>query len=199
MNLGWLVFSGVGFLIAAFSIVAARRPDIPPWEARVFRAVNGLPGWLYWILWLPMQLGNLVVGTVLGLVAARRTHEWAVAIGVILAMVLKLVTERVVRHEMKDFLAVRERPGTSEPGAILRGSDVPSSGPSFPSGHVILVAALATVVAPTLSGVVVGGPFLLILLVMVGRVYVGAHNPLDVTAGLGTGLLLGGVIAAFVG
>jgi undecaprenyl-diphosphatase len=76
---------------------------------------------------------------------------------------------------------------------------VPSSGPSFPSGHVILVAALATVVAPTLSGVVVGGPFLLILLVMVGRVYVGAHNPLDVTAGLGTGLLLGGVIAAFVG
>jgi undecaprenyl-diphosphatase len=165
----------------------------------VFRAVNGLPGWLYWILWLPMQLGNLVVGTVLGLVAARRTHEWAVAIGVILAMVLKLVTERVVRHEMRDFLAVRERPGTSEPGAILRGSDVPSSGPSFPSGHVILVAALATVVAPTLSGVVVGGPFLLIVLVMVGRVYVGAHNPLDVTAGLGTGLLLGGVIAAFVG
>ncbi|HEY7071805.1 MAG TPA: phosphatase PAP2 family protein [Acidimicrobiales bacterium] len=165
----------------------------------MFRAVNGLPDWLYWILWVPMQLGNLVVGTVVGLIAARRTHEWAVAIGVILAMVLKLVTERVVRHEMKDYLAVRERPGTSQPGAILRGSDVPSQGPSFPSGHVILVAALATVVAPTLSGVVVGGPFLLILLVMVGRVYVGAHNPLDVTAGLGTGLLLGGVIAAFVG
>jgi hypothetical protein len=30
------------------------------------------------------------------------------------------------------------------------------------------------------------------------RVYVGAHNPLDVTAGLGAGLLLGGVVAAFV-
>jgi membrane-associated phospholipid phosphatase len=29
-------------------------------------------------------------------------------------------------------------------------------------------------------------------------VYVGAHNPLDVTAGLGTGLLLGGVLATIV-
>jgi undecaprenyl-diphosphatase len=199
MNLGWLVFSGVGFLIAAFSIVAARRPDIPPWEVRVFRAVNGLPGWLYWILWLPMQLGNLVVGTLLGLVAAAWAREWAVAIGVVLAMVLKLVTERVVRHEMRDFLAVRERPGTSQPDAILRGGDVPAQGPSFPSGHVILVAAIATVVAPTLPGVLVGGPFLLIVLVMLGRIYVGAHNPLDVTAGLGAGLLLGGVIATFVG
>jgi membrane-associated phospholipid phosphatase len=34
---------------------------------------------------------------------------------------------------------------------------------------------------------------------MGGRVYVGAHNPLDVTAGLGAGLLLGGLVAAFVG
>jgi membrane-associated phospholipid phosphatase len=41
-------------------------------------------------------------------------------------------------------------------------------------------------------------PFVLAAGVMVGRVFVGAHNPLDVTAGLGLGLLLGGVAAAFV-
>jgi membrane-associated phospholipid phosphatase len=41
-------------------------------------------------------------------------------------------------------------------------------------------------------------PFLLTALVMVGRVYVGAHNPLDATAGLGAGLLLGGLVAAIV-
>ncbi len=40
-------------------------------------------------------------------------------------------------------------------------------------------------------------PCVLTVLVMVGRVYVGAHNPLDVTAGLGVGLLLGGVLATF--
>jgi undecaprenyl-diphosphatase len=198
MNFGWLAFTGIGLAIAVASIAAARRSDIPGWEVRVFRAVNGLPGWLYWVLWVPMQLGNLVVGTLLGLLTAWATGEVAVAVGVVLAAVLKLVTERVVRHEMRDYLAVRERPGTSQPGAILRG-DVPSHGPSFPSGHVILVSAIGTVVAPTLSATVVGGPFLLTLLVMLGRVYVGAHNPLDVTAGLGAGLLLGGVIAAFVG
>ena len=199
MNISWLVFTGVGLVIAACSIGAARRPDIAPWEMRVFRAINGLPGWLYWVLWPPMQLGNLVVGTLLGLATAWVTGEAAVAVGVVLAMVLKLVTERVVRREMKAYLAVRERPGSSQPGAVLRGKDVPTHGPSFPSGHVILVAAIGTVVAPTLPGVVVGGPFLLTVLVMLGRVYVGAHNPLDVTAGLGAGLLLGGVIAAFVG
>ena len=31
--------------------------------------------------------------------------------------------------------------------------------------------------------------------VMIGRVYVGTHNPLDVTAGLGAGLIPGGILA----
>jgi membrane-associated phospholipid phosphatase len=165
---------------------------------RVFHAINGLPGWLYWILWPPMQLGNLVVGTLVGLVIAWVAGELAVAVGVILAMVLKLVTERIVRREMKVHLAVRERPGSSQDGAVLRG-DVPAEGPSFPSGHVILVAAIGCVVAPTLPAAWVWVPFLVTVVVMVGRVYVGAHNPLDVTTGLGAGLLLGGLVAGFVG
>ena len=104
-----------------------------------------------------MQLGNLVVGTAAGLVVALVDRDLTVAIGVILAMALKLVIERIVRREMADYLAVRQRPG-HEPG---RGDparrDVPSSGPSFPSGHVILVAAVGAVVAPDASGRVVVG------------------------------------------
>jgi membrane-associated phospholipid phosphatase len=199
MRLAWLAASGVGLAIAAASIGAARRRDIPPWEMRVFHAVNGLPEWLYWILWLPMQLGNLVVGTLVGLVIAWVAGERAVAVGVILAMILKLLTERIVRREMQAYLEVRERPGSSQEGAVLRGGDVPKTGASFPSGHVILVAAIGCVVAPILPAAWVWVPFLLTALVMVGRVYVGAHNPLDVTAGLGAGLLLGGVVAGFVG
>ena len=113
----------------------------------MFHAVNGLPDWLYPLLWLPMQLGNLVVGTVVGLVRRARRRRLAVAIGVVLAMVLKLVIERVVRREMADYLAVRQRPGTSQVGAVLAAATCPSSGPSFPSGHVILVAAIGCVVA----------------------------------------------------
>ena len=198
MNFWWLVIAGVGLVVVSMSIAAARGPTIPSSESRVFHAVNGLPAWLYWLLWLPMQLGNLVVGTAAGLVVALVNRDLAVAVGALAAMALKLVTERIVRKEMADYLTVRQRPGTSEVGAILRGGDVPTSGPSFPSGHVILVAAVGCVVLPTLPPAWWWVPGLLVILVMVGRVYVGAHNPLDVTAGLGAGLLLGGALATFI-
>ena len=145
-----------------------------------------------------MQLGNLVVGTLAGLVVALVDGDLVVAIGVLLTMVLKLVVERVVRKEMADYLVVRQRPGTSQVNAVLRGGDVPSSGPSFPSGHVILVAGVGCVVAANLPSTWWPVPLILTVLVMVGRVYVGAHNPLDVTAGLGAGLVLGGAIATLV-
>ncbi len=196
MNPWWLIVAGIGLVTVAVSIIEARKPSISPAESRVFHAINGLPDQLYPVLWLPMQLGNLVVGTAAGLAVALLDGDLVVAIGAIAAMVLKLVTERIVRREMADYLAVRQRPGTSQVGALLRG-DVPASGPSFPSGHVILVAAVACVVAPSLPIGWWWVPAVLTICVVVGRVYVGAHNPLDVTAGLGVGLLLGGVLATF--
>jgi undecaprenyl-diphosphatase len=197
VNLVWLAVSGVGLVVLSASIAAAVRPEIPRWEIQVFRAINGLPHWLHPILWLPMQLGNLVVGTGVGLVIAWVAGDVSVAVGVVLAMILKLVAERVVRDRLKAKLSARQRPGTSQPAAVLRG-DVPPAGPSFPSGHVILVAAIACVVAPVLPGWLVWLPFLVTALVMIGRIYVGAHNPLDATAGVGAGLLLGGLVAAIV-
>lgn len=186
--------AGAGFLVLVASIHWARRPQIPAWEQRAFRAVNGLPGWLYWPLWPPMQLGNLVVGTLAGLAVAWHYRSWTMALATVIAMLLKLVAERVVRHWTRDLLAVRQRPGTSEPGAVLRGRDVPDHGPSFPSGHVILAAAVACVVAGEIPNAWTWVPFLLTFVVMFGRVYVGAHNPLDVTAGLGLGLLVGALV-----
>jgi undecaprenyl-diphosphatase len=178
--------------------MVACRPGIPVAEARAFRAVNRWPDGLFAVLWLPMQLGNLVVGTVAGLAVAAAGGDVIVGTGVVLAAALKLVVERTVRRRLASRLRARQRPGTSQPGAVLRGRDVPAAGPSFPSGHVILVAAIACVVAPDLAPAHRLLPALLTLLVMVGRVYVGAHNPLDVTAGLGAGLVLGGTLAAFV-
>jgi undecaprenyl-diphosphatase len=198
MSLSWLIVAATGLIVLAASVAAARKPFIGPVEARLFHAVNGLPDRSYGFLWVPMQLGNLVVGTAAGLLVALVDRDLIVAIGAVLAAALKLVAERIIRHEMADALAVRQRPGTSQVGAILRGKDVPASGPSFPSGHVILVAAVGCVVAPNVQVGWVWVPFTCMLLVMLGRVYVGAHNPLDVTAGLGAGLLLGGVLAAFV-
>jgi membrane-associated phospholipid phosphatase len=197
MSLAWLVAAWIGLIIVGVSAAHARKPTISAAESRVFHTVNGLPGGLYPLLWLPMQFGNLLVGTVAGLGVAVVDRDVTAAVGVTLAAALKLLAERVIRRQMVDYLAVRQRPGVSQIGAILRGGDVPVSGPSFPSGHVILAAGVGTIVAPIL-GPWWWVPVVLTLLVMIGRVYVGAHNPLDVTAGLGAGLVLGGGLAALV-
>jgi undecaprenyl-diphosphatase len=197
MNPRWLALSAAGLVILVLSTMEARKPAIPAWEARVFRSINRWPNRLYGVLWLPMQLGNLVVGVVVGLVFALVARDGVVAVGVVVAALAKVVIERFIRREMHAYLAVRVRPGSSQPHAILRG-DVPVSGPSFPSGHAILVAAIGSVIAPVIPVGLVWVPFVAMALVMVGRVYVGAHNPLDVTAGLGAGLVLGGVLAGLV-
>ena len=193
-----IVVAVLGGLLLSGSAAGARLPEIHPLERRAFRFVNGSPDWLYLPLWLPMQLGNLVAGTAAGLGIAAWYRNWLMAVGVVVAAGLKLVAERVVRGRTADSLAVRQRPGTSQPGAILRGADVPRSGPSFPSGHVILVSGVACVVLDSIPDEVVWVPFTLTALVTIARVYVGAHNPLDVTAGLGTGLLVGGILAQWV-
>ncbi|HEY6532852.1 MAG TPA: phosphatase PAP2 family protein [Acidimicrobiales bacterium] len=189
----------IGASTLAGSVAGASGDVIPRWESRVFRFVNGLPDALFVPLWVPMQLGNLVVGTLAGMLAALVLGEWRLAVAVVVAVALKLVVEHLLRRRMAGHLAVRQRPGTSEPGAVLRGGDVPEVGPSFPSGHVILVAAVTCAVVDLLPGAWGWVLFGLPLLVMVGRVYVGAHNPLDVTAGLGAGLLVGGLVALVLG
>ncbi|MFA5883294.1 MAG: phosphatase PAP2 family protein [Acidimicrobiia bacterium] len=197
----WLaiVVATFGAAVVVVSVEGARRSEIPARERWVFLAVNGLPAWLYWPLWLPMQFGNLVVGTAVGLGVAWHFESWTMALAALFAAGLKLVAERAVRHWTVPLLPARQRPGTSVPGAVRRGRDVPEAGPSFPSGHVILAAAIACVVSVEVPIQWSWIPFVLTLCVMLGRVYVGAHNPLDVTAGLGIGLFVGAIVAyAFV-
>ena len=150
MNLVWLAISGVGLVMLAASIAAVLPHPTSHagrrWCSDAERVAR---------LALLDPVANDATRQ------PRRRHprrtglrlgagDAAVAAGVVVAMILKLVTERIVRRRMQAYLAVRERPGTSQPGAVLRG-DVPSAGPSFPSGHVLLVTVIACVIATTVT------------------------------------------------
>jgi len=183
----------VGLGVLASGAFVARNGTVPGAEETVFHAVNDLPGALYPVIWPFQQIGALAVGPLVALVAVV-LRKYRLAIAALVVTVLKLVTERAVK-----VVVSRQRPGTSiGPDVELRG-DVSRIGESFVSGHAVLVAALAGVVSPYLPGRWKVVPWALVGAVMFGRVYVGAHNPLDVVCGAALGIAIAGAVNLVLG
>lgn len=173
-----------GLAVLAIGMLAVRDGDVPGWERDAFDGLNGLPGWLYPPIWPVQQLGVLVIGPLVALVAAL-TRRYRLALAALIATAAKLLLEDVVKA-----MVSRQRPGTSIGDDIELRGDVSVRGESFVSGHAVLVAALAGVIAPYLPGRWKAVPWVLVALVMFGRVYVGAHNPLDVVCGAALGVAI---------
>ena len=179
----------VGLVVVAACGAIAYNGRVGSVERAVFHAFNDLPEWLYPVMWPVQQLGNLVFGLVVA-ATALILRRWRLAVAAVLVTFIDL------EWLVKDIVD-RRRPGTSVPGAVLRG-DVPVASQSFPSGHAVLIASLAVVVTPYLRGRWRLVPWLLVAGVCIGRMYVGAHNPLDVVAGCGLGMVIGGVVSIVV-
>jgi glycosyltransferase 2 family protein len=171
--------------VLAVGALIVRDGTVPGWEESVFRTVNDLPGALYPVLWPFQQLGVLVIGPIVAIVALI-LRRYRLAVAALIVTAAKLVSERIVKAAVS-----RERPYTSIGSDIHVRGDVSTSGESFVSGHAILVAALATVIWPYLPARWRPVLWVLVALVMIGRVYVGAHNPLDVVCGAALGVALG--------
>jgi membrane-associated phospholipid phosphatase len=174
--------------LAVFAGCAVVAADgwVGPVERAAFHAVNGLPDWLYGPMLLFQYLGVLAMPLVVA-VGALAFRRWRLAAALVLVVPLKLATERVVK-----LLVQRQRPGTTVPDAVLRG--VHPAGLSFVSGHAIItfaIAGLLGLVLPRRWAVVA---FVLASLNAVARVYLGAHNPLDVLGGAAVGLAIAAVL-----
>jgi membrane-associated phospholipid phosphatase len=168
--------------VFAICAVVAADGQVGPVERAAFHAINGLPDWLYQPMLLFQYLGVLAMPLIVA-VGALAFRRWRLAAALVLVVPLKLALERVVK-----LLVQRERPGTTVPDAILRG--VHPAGLSFVSGHAIITFAIAGLLALILPRrwAVLG--FVLASLNAVARVYLGAHNPLDVVGGAAIGLAI---------
>jgi membrane-associated phospholipid phosphatase len=185
---------GLGVAVFVPCALVASNGRVGPLERRIFEAVNGVPSFLSAPMRLIQFLGVLGIGPAVALVAiVMRRYRLAVAAALI--TVLKLLAERLIWN----LLAIhRERPGTTVPGAIVRGGS-PASGVSFVSGHVMLATALAWAITPYLGGRWRLAPWAVVVAVAFARIYLGAHNPLDVLGGAGVGLAIGGCANLVVG
>jgi undecaprenyl-diphosphatase len=182
-----LVVAAAGLAVLVACGIVAHNGTTPSWEADVFHAINDLPGWLYRPVWPFQQLGTILVGPLVAIVAFV-LHRRRLALAAIAATVLKLVGERGVK-----LLVERQRPGTTIGDVILRG-DVPAAGDSFVSGHALLAVALAALISPYLHRWWKLVPWVLAALNGFARIYVGAHNPLDVVGGSALGLAIGSTL-----
>jgi glycosyltransferase 2 family protein len=180
----------VGLAVLFITAIPLSRP-VGLWEENLFGAVNGLPNWLLPPVWVVMQVGNLLTVTVVSLVAliARRFRQG-------LDLAVAGVSAWLLAKVVKEF-AGRARPAEIFDDVIVRGS--PAAGNGYVSGHAAVAAALAAALTPYLSRKWQVVVWCVVALVAFGRIYVGAHLPLDVIGGVAMGWAIGSIVHVLLG
>lgn len=181
----------VGTFVLVLSAVPVEVHSVTGPEESVFRIVNGLPGFLFPLLWVLMQLGNLVA-VPLAALAAAALRRWRLSFDLAAAGMLAYVLAKVAKR-----IVERGRPSEVLDDVILHGAAAVGHG--YLSGHAALAAALATAASPYLSPRQRALAWGTAAIVMVGRVYTGAHLPLDVVGGAALGWALAALVHVIFG
>lgn len=177
----WLAVGGLIVLAACMFVV--RGGGVGEIEKSIFRAVNGLPDALRAPMWVFQIFGSLAFVAVAA-AAAVAVRRYRLGLALAAAIPLKLAFEWWVVKALVE----RERPIFTVSEAVIR--DVNKSPLGFPSGHAIFAFALAGLLAPHLGRRGTVAVYALAAANSVARVYLGAHNPLDVVAGAGLGVAI---------
>jgi membrane-associated phospholipid phosphatase len=184
-----------GFVLSSLVLVLSAVPiddsHVNEAELAVFRWLNGLPDFLSGLLWAFMQLGNLVAVPAAVIVAVLlRRIRLAAALG-LAGSVVWLLAKQVKQ------IVERGRPAELINEVVLRNAPVAGNG--YISGHAAVAFALVAVITPYLGrrGRIV--VWVLAGVVCLGRVYVGAHLPLDVVGGAAFGFAIGSLTNLLIG
>ena len=175
-----------GATLVEWSRLLVRREGVAPLEERIFRAANDASDSIVVPARALMQAGTfgaVPAAAAVALLARRRRLSAALAAGGTAAWLLAKAAKP---------LGGRQRPEGVLSEVRIREKIAGDLG--WPSGHMAVATTLALIAAPEvpawarpmLAGAVASTGF--------GRMYVGAHLPLDVSAGAGLGMM----IAAFV-
>jgi membrane-associated phospholipid phosphatase len=171
---------GVSTAALLVTAMAARRDDVSLGEARVFRAVNGLPDSLYLPAWAIMQLGTL------GAAPAAAAAAWLAEDGELAGRLLASGTGTWALSKLVKQIVRRPRPAALLAGTRSRGRD--AAGLGYLSGHAGVAVALGAAALPHLSRAGCALALTTIPIVGLTRIYVGAHLPLDIAGGAALGV-----------
>ena len=185
------LYAVLAALLVVLCSLAVDGESIPALEEDIFRAIQDLPDFLKPIFWPIMQFGNLVMAFVATIVAIL-FKRWRLASGFLLLAAGKLYVARLIKENV-----TRHRPAEIIDDVVLRDSF--GSGLAFVSGHALIAFGIATLAHPYLTRTWRVVIWSLAVLACIGRVYVGAHLPLDVVGGAAAGVSVAFLINLIIG
>jgi glycosyltransferase 2 family protein len=180
-----------GAALFGVSLVLARRPGIDPAEEEIFRAANDAPDGITVPVRSVMQMGTF--GTVplvsaVALLAGKPRLAAALGVGGTAAWVLA---------KQAKVLGGRPRPE----GVLMdvRTREKIDGDLGWLSGHTAVATTIAIIAWPATPRW--SHPFLVAgtLTTAFGRMFVGAHLPLDLVGGAGLGMMVSAVARRFLG
>ena len=189
------LLAGLGAVLFGASAVLLKA-GATGWDLSLFRILNEVPSAVASVL-TPLVHLFLPIGIVIAIVLiAGYVVAWTRSVLPLAAGAAAAGAAWALANAAK-VIANRPRPYQVVADAVLR--QPPAHGTSFPSSHTAVTVAVVIALVPFLPRALAWVAIAYAVLVGWSRVYLGVHYPLDVLAGAGIGMAVGGVVLLALG